>query len=60
MATTESVTRSAAESVFSLRLLRSLFIVKLQALSIKIKLLLLMTVTESLPESAFGKASGLH
>ena len=47
-------------TVFSLRLLWSLFIVKLQASSINIKLLLLMAATESLPESVFGEASGLH
>ena len=33
---------------------------RIQALSINTKLLLLMAVTESLPESVFGKASGLH
>ena len=54
---TESVRDSVTESVSSLRLRQSLFIVKLQALSLNMKPLLLMTVMESLPESVFGNAS---
>ena len=56
MAMTDPVT----ESVFSLRLQGSLFILKLQALTVNMKLILSIAVTEPLSELALGKNSGLY
>ena len=53
------VSDSVTEPISSLRLSRSLFLVKLQVFLLNIKVLLQMAMTESVPEFVFGKSLGL-
>ena len=60
MAIPEFVADYLTESVFSLKMLQSLFFVRFRTFPINMKALKKMAVTKSVPESVFSKASGLY